>query len=273
MSHPPRQQSASVNIGGKEVNINVNLGASKPSGPVHLAGDEHLPENVAQVKTDQELHLTAARQDSGSFSNPSQNARNFGFKEGMKVADFGSGSGAYTLALADVVGPSGVVYAVDVQRELLTRIQNNAVQDGHDNVEIVWGDIEAPGGVGLRDEYLDGVVISNTLFQVDDKISTIKEAWRVLRPGGTLVVVDWLDSFGGLGPPQNSVVTQAETTLLCTDNGYAFKRDIDAGKHHYGLIFIKMIKMIEGETVEQVVARSHETEENFIQRTIAQELI
>jgi ubiquinone/menaquinone biosynthesis C-methylase UbiE len=271
MKHPMRQYSARVNGGSKEVTINVTVDKPKPAGPVHLAGDERLPEGVAQVKTDQEIHLASmGHQDTFSFSNPNQNARNVGFKEGMKVADFGVGSGAYTVALADIVGPSGVVYAVDVQRELLTRVQNNAVQEGYENIEIVWGDIETIGGVRIRDGYLDGVVLSNTLFQVDDKISTIQEAWRVLQPGGILVVIDWLDSFGGLGPPQNSVVTQAETTVLCTDNGYAFKKDIDVGKHHYGLIFIKMV---EGDTVEQVVARSHETEENFIEKTIAQELI
>ncbi|MAZ67195.1 hypothetical protein CL652_00265 [bacterium] len=270
MNHPSRQHSASVNIGGKEVNINVHLGASKSPGPMHLAGDERLPDGVAQVKTEQELHLASMGQDNAAFSNPSQNVHRIGFKEGMKIADFGAGSGSYVMALAGVVGPSGVVYAVDVQRELLTRLQNNAVQGGYDNVEIIWGDIETPGGVGLRDEYLDGVVIANTLFQVDDKINTIKEAWRVLRPGGTLVVIDWLDSFGGLGPPQNAVVTQAETTVLCTDNGYAFKKDIDAGKHHYGLVFIKMM---EGETSDQVIAHAHETEKSFIERTIAQELI
>lgn len=275
MKHPPRKSpgaahAARVNVGGKEVSISINVNTPKPAAPVHLSGDERLPPGVVRAKTEQELHLASLERGSDTFANPEANVRRIGFKEGMKVADFGAGSGAYTIALASVVGPSGVVYAVDVQRDLLTRIQNNATHAGYNNIEIVWGNIEVPGGVGIRDNLLDGVVLSNTLFQVDDKINTVKEAWRVLRPGGTLAVIDWSDSFGGLGPPQNAVVTQAEATLLCTDNGFAFKKDIEAGKHHYGLLFIKMVP---GETTEEVLARAHATEEDFIQKTINQELI
>jgi len=270
MSHSQQRHSARVNVGGQEVNINIDMGGSKPHGPIHFSGDERLPDGVASVKTEQELHMGVMNASSSAFSNPEQNARRIGFKEGMKVADFGAGSGAHTIALADVVGASGVVYAVDVQRDLLTRIQNNAVQAGHDNVEVVWGNMEEFGGLSIRDDLLDGVLLSNTLFQVDDKLSTIKEAWRVLKPSGVLAIIDWLDSFGGMGPPQNSVVTQAEATLLCTDNGFAFKKDIPVGEHHYGLVFVKMVA---GETIQQTLANSHTKEENFISRTISQELL
>jgi len=270
MKHPPRQGTGTANIGGKEVSITVNMGSEKAMGPIHLGGGEYVPEGVVDARTQQDMHASVAGGSSLAFSNPKQNAYRLGFKEGMKVADFGSGSGAYTLVLSSVVGTTGTVYAVDVQRDLLTRIQNNAVKEGKENIEIIWGDIEASGGVGLKDELLDGVLLSNTLFQVEDKITVLKEVWRVLRPGGILAVIDWTDSFGGMGPAQNSVLTQAEATLICTDNNFALKNDFKAGDHHYGLVFIKMM---DGEKDEDVIAATHKKEGDFVSRTIAQELI
>lgn len=271
MSTGERKYSARADIGGKEVNINIDLGSSSnPVGPVHLSGDAKIPRNAQYARSQRDMDIETVRNVGSTFADPKQNVHRFGFKEGMQVGDFGSGSGAFTLALANVVGVTGTVYAVDVQRELLTRVQNNAVQAGHENVEIVWGDIEHAGGVGIRDELLDGVLLSNTLFQVDDKITTVKEAWRVLKPNGILGVIDWVDSFGGLGPAQNAVLTQAEATLICTDNGFALKSSFKAGDHHYGLVFIKMI---EGQTQEEVLAHSNTREQDFISRTINQELI
>jgi len=275
MEHRQRQTSAQtsarVNVGGQEVNINVNLNDNKKAvGPIHLSGDEYMPLDIVKTheEKDKQSNIMGARSD--IFANPKQNAYRIGFKEGMQIADFGSGSGAYIPVLSDIVGISGTVYAVDVQRDLLTRIQNEATKEGRENVKIVWSDIEAVGGIGIKDELLDGALLSNTLFQVDNKIVLIKEVWRTLRKGGTLAVIDWEDSFGGLGPTQNSVVTKAEAILLCTDNGFALKNDFQAGKHHYGLIFIKMM---EGERDEDVIASTHRKENDFISRTIAQEII
>jgi len=263
--------SASSNAAGQNINITVDLGKGKGLGPMHLSGDERVPKGVvAEVQTQQSMHANSMGASVEAFANPKQNAYKLGFKEGMKVADFGAGSGAYTMMLANVVGTTGTVYAVDVQRELLTKIQNDAVKVGIENIEIIWGDMETLGGIGIKDELLDGALLSNTLFQVDDKITVLKEIWRVLRPGGILSIIDWTDSFNGLGPKQNAVITQAEATLLCTDNGFAFKNDFKAGEHHYGLNFIKMMN---GQTDEQVINSDRRKEDTFITRTISQELI
>ena len=264
-------RNATANIGGKEVNITINLGGEKAMGPVHLASDGNMPDGVVHARTGKDIELAQSNAAAQlEFSNPAQNVRRIGLKEGMKVADFGSGSGRYTLEIADVVGETGKVYAVDVQRDLLTKVQNDATQKKFENVEIVWADMEQSGSVAIKDTYLDAVVLSNTLFQFDDKITPVKEAWRVLKPGGLLAVIDWSDSFNGMGPPQHAVVTQPESMLLCTDNGFAFKNEFSAGDHHYGLVFVKML---DGQDQQSVVDASRQQEEDFIQKTINQELI
>ncbi len=269
MSNFAQQGSGSVNIGGKDVNITVNLDSSKTLKKIHLADETKIDTAVEGARAQMGKDLDTGQQGVASFSNPKQNAYKLGFYEGMKVADFGAGSGMYTTVLSDVVGTTGTVYAVDVQKDLLTRIQNNATREGRENIKIVWGDIEVTGSIGIKDELLDGVLFSNTLFQLEDKISAVKEAWRVLRKGGALAVIDWKNSFEGLGPKHDMVITKSEAMVLCTDNGFTLKNEFNAGEHHYGLIFIKMM---DGENQDDVLVSSKEEDNDFVARTIAQEL-
>jgi len=85
-----------------------------------------------------------------AFADPQQNIRNLNLREGMHVADFGTGSGHYAFALSRAVGESGRVYAVDIQRDLLGRLKNEATRGRYGNVVISWGDIEQPKGSKLR---------------------------------------------------------------------------------------------------------------------------
>jgi len=171
------------------------------------------------------------------FSNPEENIERFGLEPGMLVADFGAGSGAYTIPLARAVGRRGVVYAIDIQQELLSRIKNTANKGGLENVETVWGDIETLGGSGLQDGSIDAVIISNVLFSIEDKDSLVQEASRVLKQSGTVLVVDWKDSFGGLGPRAESVVPLYEAKELFAKHNFNFQREIEVGAHHYGAVF------------------------------------
>lgn len=174
-----------------------------------------------------------------TFSNPDHIVYQLALKTGDIVADFGAGSGAYALALARVVGQSGIVYAVDIQRDLLTRIKNLAQNTGLSNVHVLWGDIEQPEGTTLKNDLVNMVIIANTLFQTEHKKTVLHEAYRVLKPNGTLVLIDWKDSFGGLGPPTSDVVHEEDASALARSAGFVYDRGIPAGAYHYGLIYKK----------------------------------
>lgn len=172
------------------------------------------------------------------FSEPSQIVSRLGIKEGMVVVDFGAGSGAYSLAAAALVG-SGAVFAVDVQKGLLDRLAAEARDRRLDNIHIVWGDLERPGGSKLKDELADLIIVANTLFQADARYSLALEVKRVLRRGGRAAVIDWSGSFGGLGPPTERVVSPEETTKIFQKAGFEPAGEFPAGEHHYGLLFAK----------------------------------
>jgi ubiquinone/menaquinone biosynthesis C-methylase UbiE len=171
------------------------------------------------------------------FAHPTRNVGALGIEPGMVVADFGSGSGAYVLAIAEVLAGSGKVYAVDVQKDLLRRTHNEAVKRGFSIVHILWCDLEKPHGSKLADKSCDVVLVSNLLFQVEDKREVMREAKRVLRPRGTLAIIDWQESFGGLGPIKEHVFNKSSALSLASATGFVFNREFNAGAHHYGLIF------------------------------------
>lgn len=173
------------------------------------------------------------------FSQPEKNIEQFAVDPGMKVVDLGSGAGFYSLAMAKSVGKTGKVFAVDVQQELLLRLKNEAFKAGLENIEIIWGDIDEENSTRLADNSVDRVLIANTLFQTDDKDAVSKEAYRILKPKCTALLIDWSDSFGGLGPHNSRIIKPEQGKIIFEKAGFSFLRNIRAGDHHYGMIFIK----------------------------------
>ena len=201
---------------------------------------------VAMPRTQQELEMSRIKNqiwgadgvegESDRFAHPVTNVGQMGLVSGMKVADFGAGSGAYSLAAAHLVGHAGKVYAVDVQKDLLSRLRNNAVKENLDNVDIIWGNIEAPGGSKLKDGSVDVVIISNVLFQLDHPVQVLREAARILKQYGRIVVIDWSESFGGMGPKPAHVVTKDQALTFANQAGLTVLREFSAGAHHYGIM-------------------------------------
>lgn len=174
------------------------------------------------------------------FSNPQANVGDFGLIPGMVVADFGAGAGAYALEMARVVGDGGKIYAIDVQKNLLDRLANEAKSENLHNVEVIWGNAEKPGGTKLKDGAVSVVLAANILFQSEARYSLALEAKRILKPGGRVIVIDWTGSFGGVGPHADQVVPPAEAKKIFASAGFAPVSEFPAGDHHYGLIFSKV---------------------------------
>ncbi|MDP4020577.1 MAG: methyltransferase domain-containing protein [Candidatus Adlerbacteria bacterium] len=177
--------------------------------------------------------------EESSFLNPTKIMARVGLNEGLVVADMGSGSGFFARAAARAVGEGGVVWAVDINRELLPRIKTLASAEGLNNVEVVQGDASTVGGSNLPDEHFDFVIVSNILFSLEQKAECVAEVRRILKRGGRALVVDWAGSFGGLGPHESHVVTAAAMKELFEKQGFAYLGEVPAGFYHWGFVVKK----------------------------------
>ncbi|HET8580852.1 MAG TPA: methyltransferase domain-containing protein [Candidatus Paceibacterota bacterium] len=170
------------------------------------------------------------------FLDPREALRAIGIRAGSRVADIGAGTGAWALPLAKLVGEEGRVYCVDIQRDLIGTLANEARRRGLDTVEVIWGDADTPGGTKLSDRSVDLVIFANILFQLEAKGIALSEAQRILAPEGRLAIIEWEDSFGGVGPHKDDVVTRARAKELVADAGFAIDKEFSPGAHHYGLV-------------------------------------
>jgi ubiquinone/menaquinone biosynthesis C-methylase UbiE len=170
------------------------------------------------------------------FSEPASNLLKLGLNEGMKVVDIGAGSGFYTMEASRMVGVSGRVYAVDVQKDLLERLRSHAGLQGINNIEVVWGDAEKIGGTKLREAIADRVIASNILYQIEKSDDFCLEIKRVLKPGGKVLLVDWSESTP-LTPKDAVSFLKAQTVF--EKSGFKLEQSFNAGDHHYGMVFIR----------------------------------
>lgn len=173
----------------------------------------------------------------GGFLNPDKIVSAFGVEEGMSVADFGCGSGYFTILLGKQVGESGRVYALDIQDSALDAVKNKAGVAGIQNIETRRANLETLGSSGLADDSQDVVLLANILFQSSKKADILKESKRVLKEGGRLIVIDWRRGSGGFGPPNDIRTEDVSMRVLVSEAGFLYEDQIDAGQFHYGLIF------------------------------------
>ena len=173
------------------------------------------------------------------FLHPDKVIQQFKLGAGMQVADLGVGTGAQALAALRVVGETGSVYAIDVQKDLLAKVKKEAEAEGFKNLHVIWSDLESEHATTLADGFLDAVIVSNVLFQIESRDRFMKEVARILRPNGKVLIIDWSESFGGMGPHTDAVFTKHAARTLAEDAGLGFEQDIDAGTHHYGMILRK----------------------------------
>jgi SAM-dependent methyltransferase len=167
-----------------------------PPGPA----DDQQPTRQRRLFPPQDLGLLSAP-DRDDWSKPDQIMDALGIADGAVVADLGGG-GWFTIRLSRRVGPNGLVYAQDIQPQMIEAINRRAQQEGVTNVRTVLGtstDPRLPGG-------LDAVLIVDAYREMDEPSrpqviqALLRNVERALKPQGRIGIVDFLPGGGGPGP-------------------------------------------------------------------------
>ncbi len=135
--------------------------------------------------------------DRDAWQKPGQIMDALGIGPGSVVADIGAGAGWFTIRLARRVGPSGLVYAQDVQREMLEATRRRVSREGLGNVQTRLGEGSTPN---LPPGALDAVLVVDVYPEVDDRVVFLRNLAAALKPGGRLGIVNFKPGRGGPGP-------------------------------------------------------------------------
>lgn len=154
---------------------------------------------------------------------------------GDRVADLGAGGGYFTFRLADAVGPTGQVYAVDVDKSNLDYIARRAKERGYTNVETVLAEYDDPS---LPENNIDLIFTCNVYHHLENRSDYFTSAARYLRPGGRVAIIDlggqsWFHRLFGHWTPKETSKTEMEAA------GYSLTTDFDFPKRQNFQVFTK----------------------------------
>ena len=168
------------------------------------------------------------------FIDPSEVLKQLKLKKDMIAADFGCGSGGWALPLAKKL-EEGTIYAIDILEEPLSALKARAKLEKILNIEIIRADVEKR--TPLSSNSVDLVLMTDLLFECEDKKMVLEEGKRVLKKGGKILVVDWKKD-SPLGP-EESRISAEDVKKIAKDLNLKLEKEFEAGIYHWGLIVVK----------------------------------
>ena len=173
-----------------------------------------------------------------TFLNPETLLKEIPLEQGMTVADFGCGNGYYSVAAAVQIGVQGQGYAVDILEEALSQTATLAKLVRVPNVSTVACDLEQLGNCHIADTSCDLVIVASLLHQAKNLDNILREAYRVLKTGGKILVVEWKPD-AAFGPEASARIHPDEAAKLLGRYGFRPTKDLTAGSFHYALLYQK----------------------------------
>ena len=174
--------------------------------------------------------------DRDLWQRPDQIMDAMGIADASFVADIGAGSGWFTIRLARRVGPQGLVYAEDVQKEMINAISRRVGREGLANVRPVLGLKNDPR---LPAQSLDAALMVDAYHEIENRVAVLSSLARALKPQGRIGVVDFKLDGTGPGPLAEERVSPDVVVKDAAQAGLRLIRQEPFLPYQYFLIFGK----------------------------------
>jgi len=171
-----------------------------------------------------------------SFIRPQELWQTLGLRADQTVVHLGCGAGFYLIPAAKIVGKHGKVIGLDVLTNMLEEAEGRARRSGvGEIVETVRANLEEVEGSTLPAQSADWVLVANILHQAAPA-ALLREAKRVVRNSGTVVVIEWDTAATPLGPPAEKRVGRAVVVSVAQEQGLTVQRFFNPSPYHYGIL-------------------------------------
>lgn len=158
-------------------------------------------------------------------------------KPGDKIADIGAGSGYFTIPFASRVGDKGIVFAEEIQIEMVNYISKKVETLGLNNVRVVFGKVEDPS---LLDNFFNLVFLANTYHELEKPLLMLENIRKDLRYNGRLAIIDWDPTIKPpFGPPTDMKVSKDTVIKEVERIGFDLIERHRFMPYHYFLVFRK----------------------------------
>lgn len=172
-----------------------------------------------------------------SFIHPGPLWRELGLRAGQTVIHLGCGPGFYLIPAAKMVGATGKAIGLDIRSDILAEVESRATREGvGDIVDTARVDLEAGTHPAVKAASADWVLVANILHQAEPR-AILAEAARLVKPQGTVVVIEWEVVATPLGPPPAARPSPTQVTQVAQEVGLTATGTFDPSQYHYGLLF------------------------------------
>ncbi len=173
--------------------------------------------------------------DRDEWQHPEEVIKALKIQAGDQVADLGAGSGYFTFRLADAVGPTGNVYAVDIDAEMNAYLAQRVQDKGYQNIEVV---LARPNNPGLPDNSIDLIFTSNTYHHLEERVTYFTNLQQDLQPDGSIAIIDftgegWFQQLFGHYTPSETIQRELQ------EAGYTLEAELAFLPNQVFLIFAK----------------------------------
>ena len=200
-----------------------------------LPGHQMTQHEVHQLHSDPQAYIASLEDPArDAYQKPDEVLKALALRPGEVVADIGSGSGYFALRFARAVGDAGRVYAVDVSPDMVRHLNRRLRDTGVRNVSSVLADPDDPL---LPETTIDRFVIVDTWHHVEDQAKYLGLMKRALKPGGTVVHIDFQKRPLPLGPPEAMKVAREDVVRQMESAGFRLSAEHTFLPYQYFLVF------------------------------------